>query len=362
MTTVYGVTFVGAREQIEKQLKERGDIPLEECYLTAAYLARQVLQCIGDLFQGANDIMTWLTYSARIISKSIPSDRIVEAMELDKTPRARTDKAATTRLRKEQMSTVVWTTPLGLPVVQPYRKIKRKQIHANLQSVYISDPNAPAEVNSQKQASAFPPNFIHSLDATHMLLTALECRTQGLTFASVHDSYWTHASSIDHMSAIIRQTFVALHSSDVLGRLENEFRERYANHKVPLVSLRSAQMVKQLDLFEGATDTEALDTAKNDDNSKSEAAVVEMAEKDGEPTTEKTLEHPPTVTVLSKEQALYLLKPGRGKVKKPRRTPSQEKEDGLHGKFVNLVDLLRPVPAKGEFDVNKIKSSLYFFS
>lgn len=33
-------------------------------------------------------------------------------------------------------------------------------------------------VNSQKQASAFPPNFIHSLDATHMLLTALECRVR----------------------------------------------------------------------------------------------------------------------------------------------------------------------------------------
>jgi DNA-directed RNA polymerase len=42
MTTVYGVTFVGAREQIERQLKDRGDIPLEECYLTAAYLAKQV--------------------------------------------------------------------------------------------------------------------------------------------------------------------------------------------------------------------------------------------------------------------------------------------------------------------------------
>ena len=26
-----------------------------------------------------------------------------------------------------------------------------------------------------KQASAFPPNFVHSLDATHMMLTALEC-------------------------------------------------------------------------------------------------------------------------------------------------------------------------------------------
>jgi DNA-directed RNA polymerase len=42
MTTVYGVTFVGAREQIERQLKDRGDVPLEECYLAAAYLAKQV--------------------------------------------------------------------------------------------------------------------------------------------------------------------------------------------------------------------------------------------------------------------------------------------------------------------------------
>ncbi len=42
MTTVYGVTFVGAREQIGRQLKDRGDIPTEECYMGSAYLARQV--------------------------------------------------------------------------------------------------------------------------------------------------------------------------------------------------------------------------------------------------------------------------------------------------------------------------------
>ena len=79
-------------------------------------------------------------------------------------------------------------------------------------------------VNTTKQASAFPPNFVHSLDATHMMLTALECRAQGLTFASVHDSYWTHPSSIDQMSAIIRDTFIALHSSDVLKGLYDEVR------------------------------------------------------------------------------------------------------------------------------------------
>jgi DNA-directed RNA polymerase len=38
-----------------------------------------------------------------------------------------------------------------------------------------------------KQRSAFPPNYIHSLDSTHMFYTALECNKAGLTFASVHD-------------------------------------------------------------------------------------------------------------------------------------------------------------------------------
>lgn len=49
-----------------------------------------------------------------------------------------------------------------------------------------------------------------------------ENQAQGLTFASVHDSYWTHAGDIDKMSAIIRDTFIALHSSDVLNKLHEE--------------------------------------------------------------------------------------------------------------------------------------------
>ena len=42
MTTVYGVTFVGAREQIERQLRaaEIGDP--DELYQSAAYLAQVV--------------------------------------------------------------------------------------------------------------------------------------------------------------------------------------------------------------------------------------------------------------------------------------------------------------------------------
>ena len=60
-------------------------------------------------------------------------------------PTDRRKKSAANRLSKEQMTAVVWTTPLGLPIVQPYRKTKRRQIMTALQTVYISDPNSPAE-------------------------------------------------------------------------------------------------------------------------------------------------------------------------------------------------------------------------
>jgi len=240
-----------------------------------------------------------------------------------------------------------------------------------MQSVYISDPYAPAEVNSQKQSSAFPPNFIHSLDATHMLLTALECRTQGLTFASVHDSYWTHPSSIDQMSTIIRDTFVALHSSDVLGRLLNEFRERYAGYKIPLASLGVSQAFKQLGVCDAAADIAARDILQNNSQKKAEtiSESVSVIEEEEEEPREKAVEGPPMVSEVSKEQAVELLKSSRAQARRGKgavvAAPTKGKSApgvSLEGKFVDLIELLPLVPVKGKFDVNKIKSSLYFFS
>jgi DNA-directed RNA polymerase len=110
-----------------------------------------VLSAIGDLFTGATEIQTWLNICARLISKSIPQERIDEAQTEHKRKRAvavRRKKRAVlpdAYLKKEQMTSVVWTTPLGLPICQPYRKTARKQIFTAMQTVYISDPGAPAE-------------------------------------------------------------------------------------------------------------------------------------------------------------------------------------------------------------------------
>lgn len=88
-----------------------------------------------------------------------------------------------------------------------------------------------------KQKNAFPANYIHSLDSSHMMLTSLECHQNGLTFASVHDCYWTHASRIDEMNYFCRKQFVALHAEPLIDNLAthlaNYLNELNKTRKVP---------------------------------------------------------------------------------------------------------------------------------
>lgn len=97
-------------------------------------------------------------------------------------------------------------------------------------NIALANPNSIGPVNVRKQATAFPPNFIHSLDASHMLKSAIACDRAGLTFASVHDSFWTHASDVDTLNVVLREAFIRMHSGDLVKKLRDEFLERYKGH------------------------------------------------------------------------------------------------------------------------------------
>jgi DNA-directed RNA polymerase len=83
------------------------------------------------------------------------------------------------------------------------------------------------------QRTSFPANFIHSLDATHMIMSAIVCKEHGLNFAAIHDSFWTHACDIDTMNKVIREQFIKLHEQPLMENLRNEFIERYKDHMIP---------------------------------------------------------------------------------------------------------------------------------
>jgi DNA-directed RNA polymerase len=73
MTSVYGVTFIGARKQIQKQLRDKefldqGDD--REVYDASHYIASLTLDCIRDLFSGAHEIKKWLIACAGLIANT----------------------------------------------------------------------------------------------------------------------------------------------------------------------------------------------------------------------------------------------------------------------------------------------------
>jgi DNA-directed RNA polymerase len=187
MTTVYNVTFYGARLQIQKQLHDIKDFPSDQIRKASTYIAERTFMSITKLFSAAKEIQDWLCETAYLIS----------------------------RVRNE---TVKWETPLGLPISQPYY---RKIIDKSSRVAKLGRPD------SNKQRNAFPPNYIHSLDSCHMMLTSLYCEKAGITFVSVHDCFWTHASNVDVMNRICREQFVALHEKPLLENLAKSFLDKY---------------------------------------------------------------------------------------------------------------------------------------
>ena len=99
--------------------------------------------------------------------------------------------------------------------------------------------------NTMKQRNGFPPNFVHSLDSTHMILTSLYLWTRGCTFSSVHDCYWTHASDVEIMNQVCREQFVNLHQQPILNDLSKHFQNVYLDENLPISDITMSK-AKQL--------------------------------------------------------------------------------------------------------------------
>lgn len=176
-------------------------------YDVSVYLAKLTLDSLKEMFRGARDIMQWLADSASLIAKTGHA--------------------------------VKWTTPLGLPIVQPYTKGSVQSVETVVQTFWGTQhcDETVYPVSVVRQRSAFPPNFVHSLDSTHMMLTALAMAHHGLVYASVHDSFWTHAGSVTILNRLLREDFVKLHSQPLLENLRQSFESDF-KIKLPLLPAR----------------------------------------------------------------------------------------------------------------------------
>lgn len=116
---------------------------------------------------------------------------------------------------------VVWTTPTGFKCTQHYLKQAERQIEVNdVRLTFWSDTE---RIDIQKQIRGLPANFIHSLDASHLVKTCLKMMSyQVYSMQFIHDSYGCHAGRVPLLALTLREEFVRLHSSYGLGEFIKE--------------------------------------------------------------------------------------------------------------------------------------------
>ena len=190
------------------------------------------------------------------------------------------------------------------------------------------------------------------------------------------------------MSGILRDCFIRLHSQDLLGDLRRDFAGRYADFVVKQgVVTKYAQSLRTSNHSEGedgrsghhltelAKDmgpsalpplavaaerklmADALQEANEARTEEEEDALEEksfLADEEAEDSPEADMEAEP-------EDGKKKRKSKKAKETKTKRAGRSKGASG-RGKYLSLPDLLPEVPPKGTFDLERIRTSPYFFS
>ena len=205
MTLPYGSKYQSCHSYISEalipSLKALGKDE-KECLEIARYTSKTVWTAIPLVVQAAREGMTYLQKLARLFSK--------------------------------QTNPITWQTPSGFMVQQSYYSVEGKRIKLLTGGNIVLKDNIPIwktknetedeirlifqstntrKIDPTRQVSGIAPNFIHSLDASHLMMSVCEAKRHNISnFALIHDSLGTHAGHTEDFAKIIRETFYRLYS------------------------------------------------------------------------------------------------------------------------------------------------------
>lgn len=191
MTYVYGATLRSVVEGIECWLVDEGWKSDTISYRKMGnYMGQLLFKAIEDTVPAAAAAMRWLRACV---------------------------------LKAERDTGMRWTTLLGLPVNHDYRDSEKTRVRVRSCGMeYVVMYNMLDTTQTRSMQNAIAPNFVHSLDGTHLGLTALRMQARGMQMVCIHDSFGTHPCDVDVMHECIRDAFVHLYSRDTLADFANQ--------------------------------------------------------------------------------------------------------------------------------------------
>lgn len=235
MTLCYGASKFGFADQVLEDTiypaLAHKPLSFSKPSQSARYMAGLIWDSLKGVVVKAVEAMEWLQTASGLLAK----DKNIEGKNLPTT----------------------WITPAGFPVKQKYNKMKLKRLKSVLSgSIKIFDTTSgesedvqegaflrphlmepTGEIDSRKQKQGIAPNFVHSMDASHLMLTVCACVDKGVnSFAMIHDSYGVPAGYGSIMFKTVREVFVSTYT-------ENDVLQDLHDH---ICNLLSPKMLKDL--------------------------------------------------------------------------------------------------------------------
>lgn len=191
MTLPYGSTRQSCKEYIyEWMLENRSAFPPDdrELYVLATYLTNLLWDSIGEVVIAARAAMIWL------------------------------QKSTSDVLRVDPAAPIKWLSPALFPVYQGYMipeifRVNTMIAGSIVARVQTQSSVATKDVHKHKQRTGIAPNFIHSIDSSHMVMTINSIDLPG--YAMIHDDFGTHAGNTEALWHQIRTSFVDLYENSM---------------------------------------------------------------------------------------------------------------------------------------------------
>ena len=194
MTHGYSVSIHGMAEQIEEAYEKAypgGNQPPTR--KAAFFLAKTIRKAVAKALPEPTRFMHWAREIAQQCSKE---GRIVE-----------------------------WIGPTGFPCANRYHDPLYKTLNVPFGGIRIRRRVAhgsKSTIKKRKAADAIAPNYVHSLDAAHLIRVVNAAMREGMNdILTVHDSFAVHAPNAVHINKIIRRELGLMYCCyDAIGTLQ----------------------------------------------------------------------------------------------------------------------------------------------
>lgn len=117
-----------------------------------------------------------------------------------------------------------WEAPTGFPVFRDNYEPCEHSVKAvcDGQPLWLTyyTPKRPLAIRWGKVETSTPPNFVHSLDAAHLMRSVVRASTAGVKqIVTVHDAFGTTPAKTGKLVSILRKEFTRLYKEDHFKRL-----------------------------------------------------------------------------------------------------------------------------------------------